>query len=147
MLSYWINFARNGNPNSSGFETWPQYQAATDCYMELKATPDGSQKGVRTTKCNLWDNLAGFAGCTSTLDAFTSENLSIGVFPNPSKGLVKVIGTDANTTSIQVFNQNGMLVTSCERCNQTDLSAFPAGLYVLQIWNGEKLFSSRVIKE
>ncbi|MFZ4058315.1 MAG: carboxylesterase/lipase family protein [Ferruginibacter sp.] len=65
MLNYWVNFANTGNPNGFGLQTWPQYQSSTDCYLEIKATPNGSQCGLRTTKSNLWDTVAHFIGCTT----------------------------------------------------------------------------------
>ncbi len=35
MLSYWANFAKNGNPNQSGLENWPTYNNDHDKVMEL----------------------------------------------------------------------------------------------------------------
>lgn len=66
MLKYWTNFAKSGNPNGSGLAAWPEYESQSDCYLEIKATPDGSQCGLRTEKSDLWDDVTGFTGCTST---------------------------------------------------------------------------------
>ena len=38
MLSYWANFAKNGNPNGEGLPTWNQYQNNGDKVMELGRT-------------------------------------------------------------------------------------------------------------
>ena len=35
MLNYWVNFAKNGNPNGEGLPTWDEYQNSTDDVMEL----------------------------------------------------------------------------------------------------------------
>ena len=35
MLSYWTNFAKNGNPNGSNLPTWNSYQSSGDQVMEL----------------------------------------------------------------------------------------------------------------
>ena len=35
MLNYWVNFAKNGNPNGEGLPTWAEYQNDTDGVMEL----------------------------------------------------------------------------------------------------------------
>ena len=35
MLSYWSNFAKNGDPNGEGLPTWNPYQSSTDKVMEL----------------------------------------------------------------------------------------------------------------
>lgn len=37
MLSYWSNFAKNGDPNGEGLPTWNPYQSSTDKVMELGA--------------------------------------------------------------------------------------------------------------
>ena len=60
MLKYWVNFAYTGNPNGSSLVQWPQYIDSTDCYLEINATPDGTKSGVRTEKCNFWDEAAGY---------------------------------------------------------------------------------------
>ena len=35
MLNYWVNFAKNGNPNGEGLPLWQEYQNDTDGVMEL----------------------------------------------------------------------------------------------------------------
>lgn len=38
MSSYWVNFARSGNPNGEGLPQWPVYQPGTSTDMELGET-------------------------------------------------------------------------------------------------------------
>jgi hypothetical protein len=64
MLQYWVNFANTGNPNGNGLVSWPQYQNPNDCYMEIKATPNGNQCGLRTQQSNLWDSVQAFTSCS-----------------------------------------------------------------------------------
>jgi para-nitrobenzyl esterase len=40
MNSYWVNFAKTGNPNGKGLPLWPVYDSAKDEIFEFK--PDGS---------------------------------------------------------------------------------------------------------
>ena len=35
LVDYWVNFAKNGNPNGSDLPRWPGYDPATDTWMEL----------------------------------------------------------------------------------------------------------------
>jgi para-nitrobenzyl esterase len=35
MMSYWINFARSGDPNGEGLPKWPAYDVESDTHMEL----------------------------------------------------------------------------------------------------------------
>ncbi len=39
MMSYWLNFARTGNPNDPDLAVWPSYNPATRIAMELGDTP------------------------------------------------------------------------------------------------------------
>ncbi len=54
-LQYWVNFARTGNPNGASLAAWPRFDSAADCYLEIKASPNGSQCRLRTEKSDLWD--------------------------------------------------------------------------------------------
>ena len=40
--SYWVNFAKTGNPNGKGLPNWPAYEAAQQMTMEI-----GEKEGVR----------------------------------------------------------------------------------------------------
>ncbi|MEO6670151.1 MAG: carboxylesterase family protein [Ferruginibacter sp.] len=67
MLRYWVNFANSGNPNASGLQSWPEYESLSDCYLEIKATPDGTQCGLRTAQSDLWDNSIGYSPCITVV--------------------------------------------------------------------------------
>jgi len=60
MLNYLVNFARTGNPNEAGLPSWPQYQSPSDCFLDIKALPNGSACGLRTPQSNLWDDVTGY---------------------------------------------------------------------------------------
>lgn len=38
LSSYWVNFARTGNPNGAGLPVWPSYQAKTDEVLQIGDT-------------------------------------------------------------------------------------------------------------
>jgi para-nitrobenzyl esterase len=133
MLDYWVNFANTGNPNGSGLVNWNQYQSSTDCYLEIKATPNGTQCGLRTAESNLWDDVAGFTGCTSTVgieEVINSETLFI--YPNPTNTLIHV---DCQN-GFQIFSSTGQLFKeSIDPTNQINISDLPTGLYILKTNN------------
>ena len=39
MSSYWVNFAKNGDPNGPGLPKWPVYRAKDEVWMEFNAEP------------------------------------------------------------------------------------------------------------
>ena len=51
MNTYWVNFARNGNPNSKGAVAWPAIGARTDAIMNF--TNDGPRAGADPWKTRL----------------------------------------------------------------------------------------------
>jgi para-nitrobenzyl esterase len=44
VQTYWVNFAKTGNPNGSGLRNWPLYDASKDVIFEFRA--DGTQLAV-----------------------------------------------------------------------------------------------------
>lgn len=131
MLKYWVNFANTGNPNGSGLANWPKYQSTTDCYLEIKATSDGTQCGLLTTKSDLWDNVAGFTGCASTVgvEEFIYENSKLHIFPNPSNTIINV---DCKN-GFKIYNSTGQLLKhSNEPITQLNISMLPTGIYFLK---------------
>jgi carboxylesterase type B len=38
ISSYWLNFARTGNPNAAGLPQWPAYDSSAQLTMELGDT-------------------------------------------------------------------------------------------------------------
>ncbi len=43
MSSYWVNFARNGNPNGNGLSKWPVYDGKNQSVMVLGNPTEGTQ--------------------------------------------------------------------------------------------------------
>lgn len=44
ISNYWVNFARNGDPNTPGMPMWMPYETSTEYYMELGAEPRLDQR-------------------------------------------------------------------------------------------------------
>lgn len=135
MLQYWVNFANTGNPNGAGLVAWPQFQSLNDCYIEIKATPNGTQCGLRTVKSNLWDDVVGFTSCTSSvgINELSEENML--VFPNPVSEKIHIVSKQ-NMQPLQVFNNFGVLMYSTILENETtdiDVSFLKSGIYLLRL--------------
>lgn len=76
LLDYWTNFARTGNPNSTGLTVWPSYNWQTDTYLEIKA-PVSSGEGLRTQKSDYWDRVRGVATSTRQTSALLGVKMEV----------------------------------------------------------------------
>lgn len=148
MMKYWTNFAKTGNPNDANLVAWPQYNAVTDCYLEIKATPNGSQTGIRKAQCDLWDKNLFYTPCSSSLSVlennFTEQLL---ISPNPTTNVVRVKGLDATTDySLSLFDLNGneLMQTKSPELN---LSGLTNGIYLLKLNKAGKLSVAKIIKQ
>lgn len=148
MLSYWTNFARSGNPNGTGLTTWPQYNAANDCYLEIKARPNNTQCGLRTTKSELWDDIIGFTGCSTSLDIENESNNSVSlIYPNPTKGLIELNNIDVEKNHVEVYNSVGQRIMQNANINKIDISHQPAGVYFIVIREGNVYKTFKIVKQ
>ncbi len=135
MLKYWVNFANTGNPNGTNLVSWPQYNASSDCYLDIKATPNGSQCGIRTAECNLWDNSIAYTPCISTIGINEVKNnkVTVLVYPNPSNGVFKLrVSGEYTQLEVYLYNAIGQLVHSQPMKsgeNEINASHLSSGVY------------------
>jgi para-nitrobenzyl esterase len=57
MLSFWTNFAKNGDPNGTGLPSWPRYGGSAGHYMRFASVlPENAQAadGLRRPQCDLF---------------------------------------------------------------------------------------------
>lgn len=148
VLNYWVNFANTGNPNGSGLVNWPQYQSAPDCYLEIKPTPIGTQCGLRTDKCDLWDDVISYAGCTTSvgLNEALQKN-SVLVYPNPTNGIVYLDVQDNGAFNVTVTEFTGKKIIFADNIHQIDISRFAQGIYLITVEQGNKLYQTKIVKQ
>ncbi len=73
---------------------------------------------------------------------------NLSVSPNPTNGMVKIVND--NTYSVTVFNATGTLLHQSNDLNNTttlDLSAYPAGLYIVRLSKDGQFVNQKVIKK
>lgn len=136
MLDYWTNFANTGDPNTGLLENWPQYASSSDCYIELKATPNGSNCGLRTVESDLWDSAFGFSGCTSSLgmSGLKSNYSTHVIYPNPTNEIVNIlVGEELGDVEINVFTHLGKLVHTAKNTSKIDLNYLTEGIYYIRM--------------
>jgi len=56
MGSYWINFARSGDPNGQGLPLWLPYDPSGDCHMEFGDVM-AMKKALRKKNCDLFEKI------------------------------------------------------------------------------------------
>lgn len=150
MLSYWINFANNGNPNVSSLPNWPQYQAGQDCYLEIKATPNGNQCGLRTAQSNLWDDVAGFVPCAATVGMQEETGVADNgfVYPNPCDGVLHIgLKTTEEPFTLCVYDAFGKKIIQAENKREIDLSNEAPGIYFISVTLKEQTLNAKVVKQ
>jgi para-nitrobenzyl esterase len=147
MLQYWTNFVRSGNPNGDDLIQWPQYDAETDCYMEISATPNGTQCGLKTEKSDLWDAVAGFEGCTSSLGIPESKPSKwLVVYPNPVTDVLYLEGVNTQNFSIEIFDIAGRCVSAIENQQSVDVSELPEGVYIISVFDNQTVRRGKFVK-
>jgi hypothetical protein len=57
------------------------------------------------------------------------------VYPNPTAGKVQVTGVSAETSTLEIYNQQGVLLQqlSLNSAQEVDLGRYPAGMYFLML--------------
>lgn len=149
MLNYWVNFANTGNPNGSGLVHWPEYKNSSDCYLEIKATPDGSKTGIRSAQSDLWDNAIGFTGCTSSVGIGNSPvKEEMFAFPNPTMGRIYFTETsDLENWTAEIYDFTGRKILSIKNQGYADLSGFPAGIYLVKLVSSQMIRQLKIIRQ
>lgn len=149
ILKYWTNFARMGNPNDGLLPIWPEYDAATDCYIEIKASPDNTQCGLRTEKSNLWDEISAYTVCTSSVgvDMDQADNRIVNLYPNPTYGKLNIqSGFELQDIKISIYNLTGKELWTGSYENEMDIRHFPPGAYLVRVSCNKGIEISKIIK-
>jgi carboxylesterase type B len=53
MQSYWVNFARTGDPNGPGLPAWPKFTPGTRSYIQFTDAGPAAKEGLRRATCDL----------------------------------------------------------------------------------------------
>jgi hypothetical protein len=83
----------------------------------------------------------------------TIEKTKITIYPNPTKGLLKIdiSGFDFNNvSSVNIYSAKGLLLvsrTSLTDTNLIDLSNYAVGIYILKIKLGDSISEWKIVKE
>ncbi|HPE56739.1 MAG TPA: carboxylesterase family protein [Bacteroidales bacterium] len=147
MLNNWINFAETGNPNGITLESWPEYESAEDCFLEINANPE-SDCGLRTEKSDYWDQVVGLITQTEVNKSNTEV---FRIYPNPVNDHFRIISNDPNFSTIAyvLFSSAGALVCrgNVQKQTKINVSTLNPGIYFLQIISDNKIEVLKLINE
>lgn len=89
--------------------------------------------------------LTDFMLCSSPVGIAEQHEAATGyLFPNPSSGMVYLEKSSAHTT-ITVYNNLGEMLLLEKNRSQLDLRAFPSGVYVVQLSDGQSVTTQRIV--
>jgi len=146
MLKYWINFAETGNPNSVGLEKWPEFKEGYDCYLDIKADPDGTKCGIRKSETDFWYKVKNNNYCSYTIDANKEiiENIDF-FYPNPAFDKI-YIADDFNfgSSKIEIMDVSGKILISTSE-NSVDISKLHSGTYFVRLYTEDRTYVKKLI--
>ena len=74
------------------------------------------------------------------------SNTEFKIYPNPTQGMIQLPQIDLER--VEAYDATGRLVVSEQQPSTSiDLSAQPAGLYILKMYAGKEVYSAKVVKE
>lgn len=77
----------------------------------------------------------------------TTGNTNVKIYPTTTSGLLTVEAEGASVDVVTVVNQVGQVVLTAQKVNSVDMSALPAGLYLVQVQAGQEQWTERVFKQ
>jgi hypothetical protein len=124
------------------------FDAQDDCYLEIKATPIGTQCGLLTAKSDFWDQVVNFSGCSSSINALQNAGIyhKFSVFPNPAKDFI-FINSHASDIEVFIFDMSGKLLKHLKNSSVVNISDLSEGIYIVRILSVDnQLHTEKLIK-
>jgi photosystem II stability/assembly factor-like uncharacterized protein len=109
------------------------------------AAPENSKLRAATYGRGLWETE--LVPLTSDAPSVAVES-SLRIFPNPTSGIVNIQNSEYESVSIRVNDISGKLILKKQirkGDSQVDLSAYDAGIYILEFLTGNGKYSKRII--
>ncbi|MDR2963501.1 MAG: glycoside hydrolase family 9 protein [Bacteroidales bacterium] len=75
------------------------------------------------------------------------EQQAIAIFPNPTKGEIRIESGALNVEKVEVLSMAGLLLKSEMHTNTISIAELPAGVYMLRISTNKGRYVKRVVKE
>ena len=88
--------------------------------------------------------------CLTSIDELlSSSEITIQVFPNPTKGIIQIKDVNLENWEFSLWSSTGILIKNqfVIDNNQIDLSPLPSGIYFLKMKNNDQFVIEKIIKE
>ena len=88
-------------------------------------------------------------GLSFSKNSLTENCSNIEILPNPTEGLITINNLPISLTTIKLYNNYGLLIYSIKNNSEKldiNISNYPAGLYLLNVTNGNKVKVMKIIK-
>jgi hypothetical protein len=146
---YWINvYAHYATGNDLNTTLWGALGGSAELGSSLmiKDTPDLLGGGLTT-----WTVLQPYSQASLaslyfqiygeiTTKIETKKNSDINIYPNPTKGLVKI----SETGNVEVYNMLGQVVMTKNNSSILDLTSFENGTYIVKVTTDSKTLTKKV---
>ncbi|MEI7502727.1 MAG: alpha-L-arabinofuranosidase C-terminal domain-containing protein [Paludibacter sp.] len=89
---------------------------------------------------------------TSVINALPLEKkseVSINIFPNPTSNFITLNGIENDRATVEIQNLTGQTIlrTAVSNDSKIDLSVLKSGLYILKVQDGNRIVSTKLMKE
>ncbi|MCB4808017.1 T9SS type A sorting domain-containing protein [Tamlana sp. 62-3] len=134
---------------ATGTTDFNQYEIETNArYVKLLGFGRFNADG--NTRTSVWSAIGEieFFGEASVLSNVLFDKSNISIYPNPTSNYLIVDNPGFEATKVELYRLNGALILSqniTESALTIDTSKFSGGLYVLSVFNNEKLLESKRI--
>jgi len=118
-------------------------------FISFQPQSIGYYKFVATDSLGCYTQTSNTVNITELDVPLLSKN-AFKIYPNPTKGLVSLLGESVLSYIITVYNNQGIVIQTIQNSTGNlaiDLSQYPAGIYSVVVRNGNGQWSSSVVKE
>jgi len=133
--NYWSLFT--GKYGQSGDPTFSNLEVTKDTLFVTTYKVDF--KRVTT----LFDAFKVVKSADNTLESSPNKGMDVTVFSNPGSATLTVDGIP-ETKQMNLYNTSGRIVSSAKNTNILNVAFLPDGFYILKVFSGEHLFTTKV---
>jgi len=149
---YLADFRFNNHENDYIIETWQWIELTSLGYVDSLqmslSSSDNGQWGMNTPNYYCADNF--YVGAAEVGITESAESANVNVYPNPTQSQVKLQSGSNKSYNVSIVDYTGKVIrqlTNISNGQNIDLSEQAPGLYILQLYAGNKIITKRIIKQ